>query len=474
LKPSPLASALGVRPAGRDYEVGLDAEPFFATTARVAYLTVGFHPPWFDVKNIAAYQTVHTFAQFDFDGSERPIVSFRTTDPLFGEDFTEELQILSNKATPFADWLEWITGFYYIQSRAGFEKLDITVFGQPQPKVRLFGKLTTKAPAGFFQGTLRPLDWMDVTFGGRYQTEERRIIGSRSELLLSDGSTLPFFTFAERTRHDSNFSPKAVLSVRPLDWLALDFVDDLMTYVSWSKGFKSGTFNILNVNQPGDEVKAETVTTIELGAKSDFFDRRLRLNGAIFRNSIDDLQSQFISLQSGGTTNFENAGKATIEGAEIDLTASILKDLIFNVGATYLDGVYDEFKNASGFDPQTGLLVTNIDNSGNTIVRTPTVTLNSGLVYSVDLWRGVLEAAGDVYYNDGYFFDTQNIAEQPAYYLANVRAGYLYQPWNLRITGFGQNVNGAKRFLYKFVQDFGIVGKLAPPATYGVRIDWEF
>jgi iron complex outermembrane receptor protein len=282
------------------------------------------------------------------------------------------------------------------------------------------------------------------------------------------------FTFPDRSRHDSNFSPKAVLAVHPLDWLAGGFVDDLMTYFSWSKGFKSGTFNILNISEPGDEVHSEEVTTLELGLKSQFFDGRLRANGAIFRNEIDDLQSQFISLQSGGTTNFENAGKASINGAEIDLTWAILQDLVFDVGATWLDGVYDDFRNASGYDPETGRLQSNIDNSGNTIVRTPDSTVSSGLVWSLDLWGGVVEAAGDVYYNDGYFFDTQNLEKQDAYYWTNARLGYLYAPWNLRVTAFGQNMNGARRFLYKFVQDFGVVGKLAPPATWGVRLDWEF
>jgi len=300
------------------------------------------------------------------------------------------------------------------------------------------------------------------------------IIGSRSEAVVSDDVVVPLFTFGERTRNDSNFSPKAVVSVRPLDWAHLSFADDFMTYFSWSKGFKSGTFNILNITEPGDEVRSEEVTAYELGVKSGFFDGRLRANASIFRNDIKDLQSQFISLLSGGTTNFENAGEAHVDGAEIDLSYAVFADLIFNVGATYLDGVYDDFRNASGFDPQTGLFGTGFDNSGNTIVRTPKYTLNSGLVYNRQLWKGKVEAAADVYYNDGYFFDTQNLVSQDAYYETNARLGYLYEPWNLRVTAFGRNMNGAKHYVYKFLQDFGVVGKLAAPATYGVRLDWEF
>jgi iron complex outermembrane receptor protein len=247
-----------------------------------------------------------------------------------------------------------------------------------------------------------------------------------------------------------------------------------MTYFSWSKGFKSGTYNILNITEPGDEVASEEVTTYELGVKSTFLDGRVRANGAVFRNEIQDLQSQFISLLSGGTTNLDNAGEASIEGFELDVVAGLLRDLYLNVGTTYLDGVYDDFRNASGFDPETGLFTTSVDNTGNTIVRTPEWTVNAGLVYSLDLWRGVLEAGSDVYSNSGYFFDTQNLTEQPSYHVVNARLGYLYSPWNLRVTGFGNNVNGADYYLTKFVQDFGVTGKLSSTPTYGVRIDWQF
>jgi iron complex outermembrane recepter protein len=105
LDPSPLSNLLGVTAKG-DRETALDVEPFQRNRTRVAYLTTGLHPHWFDVKNIVSYQEVRNHAQFDFDGSEMPIVGFYTTKPLFGDSFTEELQILSNENTPFADWFE--------------------------------------------------------------------------------------------------------------------------------------------------------------------------------------------------------------------------------------------------------------------------------------------------------------------------------------------------------------------------------
>jgi len=50
----------------------------------------------------------------------------------------------------------------------------------------------------------------------------------------------------------------------------------------------------------------------------------------------------------------------------------------------------------------------------------------------------------------------------------------LYEPWKLRVTFFGDNLNDATRHLFRFPNDFGTVGKLAAPRTFSGRINWEF
>jgi len=208
---------------------------------------------------------------------------------------------------------------------------------------------------------------------------------------------VPLFTFAERTRNDSNFSPKAVVSVRPLDWAHLSFADDFMTYFSWSKGFKSGTFQTSSTS-PNRETRYDRKMVDGLRARRDSPDSSTADYARTPRSSgttSKDLQSQFISLLSGGTTNFENAGEAHVDGAEIDLSYAVFADLIFNVGATYLDGVYDDFRNASGFDPQNRALRDRLRQQRQyDLMRTPKYTLNSGLVYNRQIWKGMVEADG--------------------------------------------------------------------------------
>src|SRR3546814_1592641 len=88
----------------------------------------------------------------------------------------------------------------------------------------------------------------------------------------------------------------------------------MMIYASWSKGFKSATYNIVNIYEAPDYVKPEEVTQYELGFKSKWLGGDLRFNAAVFQITINDLQSGFVSLLAGGSVTLENAGQARIRG----------------------------------------------------------------------------------------------------------------------------------------------------------------
>ena len=102
----------------------------------------------------------------------------------------------------------------------------------------------------------------------------------------------------------NNLSPKLGVEYR--------LSEDIFTYFSWSKGFKSGgwttraTVPIL-VAPEFDEEKA---TAYELGFKSQLFDNRVRLNVAAFFTDYEDLQ---ITVQRGLSPYIENAGQSEIK-----------------------------------------------------------------------------------------------------------------------------------------------------------------
>src|SRR3546814_9624620 len=96
--------------------------------------------------------------------------------------------------------------------------------------------------------------------------------------------------------------------------VALDYqvTPDMLLYVSWSKGFKSGTYNLGTLGNP---VNPEKVSAFEGGIKSTLFDRRLRLNVAGFSYDYTDLQAGKVESTS---TVHENAATETIYGAEVE------------------------------------------------------------------------------------------------------------------------------------------------------------
>jgi iron complex outermembrane receptor protein len=505
ISPKPLLSALGQRPPPEPYVVNADAPAINDTRTQMIYFDGTFYAPRMDIRLLLSDQSITSDVQLDFDASPLPLVSFRHPNA-FSDIRTAELQFLSNGESWGSDWLTYIGGLYYIESTAGYDPVDLfpglnslsslpvlgpvldsellaPLLGLLPPgidpiTVRIRGILDTESTAAFFQGTARITDWLSVTAGGRYQTETRALVDSTVGTPLVPR----LISYARQSADTTNFSPKVSLDLR--------FSDSTLTYLSYSKGFKSGTYNIITVYVPPGYTEPEEVSTVELGLKTELFDNSLRLNAAIFNNDVKNIQVQTISLASGGAVAFENAGKARIRGAEFDLTWQPLHEklpgLIVTASASYLDSEYTEFADGSGYDLTTGLFfgrnsllgpaAPGRDFSGNRITQTPKLTGTFGLAYSHNLDRGSLEVAGDAYYNDGFFYTAQNSprSEQRAYHVINARVSWFHEPWRTRITLFGRNVNNAEYYYYNFETDFGTSGLLQPPATYGVRLNWEF
>ncbi|WP_281783689.1 TonB-dependent receptor [Sinimarinibacterium flocculans] len=511
--PSPLIGGLLGLQSGEDYKVYSDQYQRGAFETQTAALTVNLRPEWFDLKSITSYQEFGADGLGDFDGTGKNVASFSSQPadsprsrefPQYGRAATQEFQLLSTPGGLGPDWLTYILGFYYINSSAGFQPATFRVsglndllsgsalqildnpllnsvaaliggIGLPQvgANISIYGSLDTESTATFAQFAVHPTDELSVTIGGRYQQETRRVYGAHTDLtLLPDGQPIVLFPVSgnehpEQTIDQDNFSPRVALQWHPSDTFNV--------YGSYSKGFKSGSFNIVNMTTPPGEIRPEEVTALELGFKSMLFSNRLRLNAAVFRNSIKDLQVQVISLLSGGVTSFENAGEATIDGFEVEANWAITDNLILGLNGSYLDSRYDSYAPASGFDPDRGgLYSASMDFTGNRIVRTPEYSGAVTLNYALAAPGGTFEIAGDLYYNDGFFYDAGNTVAQARYTLFGGQLSYLHERSDVRVTLFGENLTNERYYTYRLPIDFGVLARLAPPRGYGVRLGWEF
>src|SRR5690606_23491158 len=92
----------------------------------------------------------------------------------------------------------------------------------------------------------------------------------------------------------TNLSPRVALTWRP--------ADNTSTYASWTRGIRSGGYN-LRITQPNafeqiaaqlgsPAFDAERVDSFEIGLKWHSADRRARLTAALFWMEVDDMQRE--------------------------------------------------------------------------------------------------------------------------------------------------------------------------------------
>lgn len=510
--PSLLASLAGITPqAGYNSQVDTDVQQTIDN--EVYSLDTNWSAPWFDVRMLASDQLIDTSAVYDYDGSPQPLVKFAGKS-LFADVQSAELQILSNnEAGP--DWLKWIVGAYYFQSESGYDggllqtvaavdnlknafdgllatlpdivggPIGDTIGGLqgllqtlPSGSINVLGQIGTESIAYYSQTTIDLNDWISLTLGARYQEEERYIIEAYNAIANEDGSNTPIFPLNPddnlRDHTTYSFSPKASLEFQP------DFYGEPLIYLSYQEAVKSATFNPLKLLQEVDFVKPEETTAYELGIKGALFDGLVNYSAAIFMYEIENQHVQFVSLLNGGVVTFENAEEAEVKGADFDLTAQLfpntVDDLVITLGGAYLDAKFTKFTDASGFDESTGIFSQGNDFSGNDITRSPKLTFSSTISKTWAHDNGELEIAADYYYNSGFYYTSQNVesAEQESYELVGARVSYLYQPWNLRATVYGNNILDEYYSIGVLQADFGTNVSLGSPATYGVKLKWDF
>ena len=120
---------------------------------------------------------------------------------------------------------------------------------------------------------------------------------------------------------------------------------DLLLYMSVSQGFKMGAVNsnpssVTFHKLLDNVVKPETLTTYEAGWKLQAFDNKLRVNGAVFKNTWQDYQ--FFLVYNPGSpaslfSSLVNLPEAISKGAELELDWLLTEGTRIKFGLGWLD-----------------------------------------------------------------------------------------------------------------------------------------
>jgi iron complex outermembrane receptor protein len=239
--------------------------------------------------------------------------------------------------------------------------------------------------------------------------------------------------------------------------------DDANVYATYNRGTKSGGFFSGQTTDPADlgPYRDETVNAYEVGAKSEFLDRRLRVNVSAFYYDYKDLQVYTVIQRNGLPVQlFTNASKARVYGGEAEIEARPMKGLSLTLGASLLSAEYKDFQSLGD------------DYSGNTLPSAPKTSLNGAARYEHPLGAGDLITQLDFTYRAKVYYDTANterLSDKARAYV-NGQAGWAFADGRYELGLWGKNLADTTNISdITPIAAFGFdVFSMGPPRTYGV------
>jgi iron complex outermembrane receptor protein len=237
-----------------------------------------------------------------------------------------------------------------------------------------------------------------------------------------------------------------------------------MLFAGWSRGFRSGGFNYL-ANDSAAAVECDTpydpdappgttcqtqftsaqtfdpeyLNAAEVGIKTDWLERRLRLNLTYFYDYHEDIQQRqtIVTDETGfGTTNAVlNTGNAIFQGGEIEFEALLIPELLFRfgVGLTFArydgDVWFDDAEASRLASEEAGEVVVvrrNLKNED--LINTPPVTISSTLAYTTEVLEwGTLMLSMSWYMGGDLYFSVVNhdTLYQPRFHTFDARASFI-------------------------------------------------
>ena len=172
-----------------------------------------------------------------------------------------------------------------------------------------------------------------VDLGARYSRDERHADGIRpSGDQLEPGES-----------SYTSFDPSLTVDYR--------FTDSVHAFAKYTTGYRAGGFNLYQFGEAAVPYDQETLSSYELGIKSQALAGKLIFNANAFFSNYDDIQiTVFIptGIDTATRREIRNAGSAEIWGVETELEFQPLPGLFLRGDITYLDSRNKQVNPATG------------------------------------------------------------------------------------------------------------------------------
>ncbi len=371
--------------------------------------------------------------------------------------------------------LKWVGGLYYFREHnnvfLGLSPIaGITSLAFVQPSVSEVSR------AVYGQVTYSLTRHLRLIGGLRYNKDHKGRIGSTDAFGPIVGETcagcIPLY---------NNF---ASLNWSKLTWKAgvdVNVNRRTMLFGTVATGFKDGGYGD-GVPPNNHPYNPETILAYELGTKNVLFHHRLQVNADAFYDLYKNYQASGLALVAGQPSTVTlNAGKATIDGVELETEALLTRHDELSISASYLHAYFTQFDLPLGDAFNSGP----VSYAGNTLPNAPHFTLHLGYQHVFELRNGAaLVPRIDTGWTGKQNLDYHNYAltEQSAYTRTDLSLTYQ-APRTWRVMLYVHNLeNNAvlttaapdPRAITQAIGRQAGYGIYMAPRTYGVRISASF
>lgn len=398
--------------------------------------------------------------QFDSDFTSHDVFdNYKTSNQ---NQVTQEINWQSSSSQRL-DWTFGGFGFY-----KGLTNDFLANFGQEKHllmpldlnKAIYYNNTTTYGVAGYGQITVKELlPGLSLTAGVRFDHEKVKM-NYRDSLLYS--KTGEFMKFHDENEHTTfnEWLPKFSVLQKWNDYLSV--------YLSISKGYKAGGYNIISNEMSSRLIdlsyRKEYLWNYEAGVKYFSRNKKFNMNASAF---YIDWKDQQIFVMGMMGPSIKNAGDARSIGGEFDLNWEFLSHFTYTLAAGYSDSKYDKHETK--------------EYEGNRIVMAPDFTANTGLSWYKPVKSKILRAFTVATSVTGFgtqYFDEANRLKQDPYFLWNMNIGFSGKHFDLNI--WGKNILDQAFFTYMFNSPVGKKlpeylnsGQSGSPARFGASISFK-
>lgn len=377
-----------------------------------------------------------------------------------GQGQSSDVKMLSQElriTSPSTQSLRWIAGTYYLNTkRSNILKAFVDTNGQlsqwDDPAKTIINRSDSNnntATAYFGQ-----LDYdltRDLTLSGalRYDRDER----NQHDLNTGESRAATF----------DSLQPKVTLTRK--------FTSNVMSYATYSTGFRSGGFNGAGL----PDFKAENIKNYEVGTKTTLLDKRLILNAAVFYSQAKDFQFFHVDAVTAAPI-IANIDKVDIKGLDIDFRYLPAKGWQLDGGI----GIADSKIMQNAAEPAS---------VGKYTPKANPLKANLGIQYMTPVIANVNGSIRlDIEHRGKKYWAPDNVAVSDALDLINLRFGLSESKDKWSASLFVRNLTDKKYYAdYNPAKYSGLsynvmsptpmpldIGSLAPPRTFGLEAKFRF